>query len=92
VSRSRHRSCRICSRTRSWRVAHTFEEAMALDDGEFKLWLANRANLVSQPVVADELSALRTEVDNLRRQVRDLSKAIHQRGSSTSRGLDVTTR
>lgn len=97
VSETRPRPYRVGFRRRciqSWRDAHCFEEAMRLDDREFKLWIANRAGRDREPQSSSvsDLSALRTTVRNLQRQVFELSNILKQRPKTTSRGLDVAAR
>ena len=69
VSETRQRPYRTGFRARSWREAHCLEEAMRLDDREFKLWIANRAGRARTPQAdsASELHTLRAEVSRLRR-------------------------
>ncbi len=94
ISETRQRPYRTGYRARSWREAHCFEEAMRLDDREFQLWIANRAGRGREPQrgSATTLHAIQAEVNRLHRQVDELSKALHQRVNTTTRGLDVAAR
>lgn len=85
---------RQCRYRLSWREAHRLEDALKLDDGEFQLWIANRAGRARTPQLGSvsELSSLRVEVSHLRRQVDKLENTLRQRGNTTSRGLDVAAR
>ncbi|MBY0246026.1 MAG: hypothetical protein K2Q17_00050 [Nitrospiraceae bacterium] len=94
ISETRQRPYRTGFRARSWREARCFEDAMRLDDRNFKLWIANRAGRGREPQrgSATTLHAIQAEVNRLHRQVDELSKALHQRGNTATRGLDVAAR
>lgn len=94
VSETRPRPYRVGFRAKSWRDAHSIEEAMTLNDREFRAWIAKRAGRTpdSHRDSVGDLSALRDEVRRLRRQVDELSKSVQQRANTTSRGLNVAPR
>lgn len=94
VSETRQRPYRTGFHPRSWCEAYCIEDAMQLDDRQFKLWIVNRAgrSRYSHRDQRTEILALRREVVHLRRQVDELSGVARRRASSASKGLDVAAR